>query len=271
MPIGTSKNNYLESVEPAGGNPSSRNVTEAKYGIQYNPQTQARLDVSQAAHSDFTNPKSQALNEYSQDLQENEKFRRQANELFMEGIRRQRELEKAAIAKRDRDATVGLLNGDIQPGNNQGPSDQNWQDAPSGNFGGINDSTPHWETPEPTEADQTGLADTGHNRGPTPFRRSVISLAKEYLGVPYVWGGGHYPNATTPSMGGLDCSGLTGIVYRQLGIELPAVSDAQTAYGVEPILLMLFLVIWLAGITADTLAFTSVAGKFSMHLTRVKL
>jgi len=51
----------------------------------------------------------------------------------------------------------------------------------------------------------------------------LIAVAKQYLGVPYVWGG------TTPS--GFDCSGFTSYVYRAVGISLPRVSRAQQNVG----------------------------------------
>ena len=47
----------------------------------------------------------------------------------------------------------------------------------------------------------------------------VVSLAFQYLGVPYVWGG------ATPS--GFDCSGLVQYVYAQLGVSLPHNTVAQ--------------------------------------------
>lgn len=49
--------------------------------------------------------------------------------------------------------------------------------------------------------------------------RELISIAYNYVGVPYVFGG------TTPW--GFDCSGYTQYVFRQMGIEIPRTADAQ--------------------------------------------
>jgi len=46
-----------------------------------------------------------------------------------------------------------------------------------------------------------------------------VSIAAQYLGVPYVWAG------ATPS--GFDCSGLVQYVFAQLGISLPHNTVAQ--------------------------------------------
>ena len=51
--------------------------------------------------------------------------------------------------------------------------------------------------------------------------QAIILSAKQYLGVPYVWGG------TTPN--GFDCSGLMQWVFAQNGISIPRVSQAQQA------------------------------------------
>lgn len=51
----------------------------------------------------------------------------------------------------------------------------------------------------------------------------VIAYAKQFLGVPYVWGG------STPS--GFDCSGFTSYVFRSVGINLPRVSRDQQRVG----------------------------------------
>ena len=53
---------------------------------------------------------------------------------------------------------------------------------------------------------------------------SVVAVALQYLGTPYVWG------ASGP--GAFDCSGLTAFVYAQVGVYLPHNAAAQYSYGV---------------------------------------
>lgn len=51
----------------------------------------------------------------------------------------------------------------------------------------------------------------------------IISTAKKYLGVPYVWGG------STPN--GFDCSGFIQYVFKQHGISLPRTVSQMWNYG----------------------------------------
>jgi cell wall-associated NlpC family hydrolase len=62
---------------------------------------------------------------------------------------------------------------------------------------------------------------SGSSTPPPPTHSSVVSIALQYLGVPYVWGG------ATPS--GFDCSGFTMYVYAKVGVYLP--HNAAMQYG----------------------------------------
>jgi cell wall-associated NlpC family hydrolase len=57
---------------------------------------------------------------------------------------------------------------------------------------------------------------------PAPIGNGPVEIARQYLGVPYVFGGS---NPAT----GLDCSGLVQLVYRQVGIALPRTAQLQYA------------------------------------------
>jgi peptidoglycan DL-endopeptidase CwlO len=53
---------------------------------------------------------------------------------------------------------------------------------------------------------------------------SVVSIALQYLGVPYVWGG------SSPSTG-FDCSGFVMYVFAQVGVSLPHHAASIYSYG----------------------------------------
>lgn len=54
----------------------------------------------------------------------------------------------------------------------------------------------------------------------------LYKWATQYLGNPYVWGG-------IDPVRGIDCSGFTMQIYRQVGINLPHFAQSQQRYGVE--------------------------------------
>jgi hypothetical protein len=85
-------------------------------------------------------------------------------------------------------------------------SKTNWTSAAAA--AGLNGTDPDYTT---------GTAGTASEQG-------VVSEAYKYLGVPYQWGG------TDPSKG-LDCSGLTQLVYKNLGIDLPRTASQQATSG----------------------------------------
>ena len=62
---------------------------------------------------------------------------------------------------------------------------------------------------------------SGGSTPPPATHSSVVSIALQYLGVPYVWGG------ASPS--GFDCSGLTMYAYAKVGVYLP--HNAAMQYG----------------------------------------
>ena len=68
----------------------------------------------------------------------------------------------------------------------------------------------------PATATATGSA--------TASEGAVVAEAEKFLGVPYLWGG------TDPAKG-LDCSGFTQLVYKNLGIDLPRTSSQQATSG----------------------------------------
>jgi peptidoglycan DL-endopeptidase CwlO len=68
---------------------------------------------------------------------------------------------------------------------------------------------------------------TGGSQGTQPpAGADAVALARTLTGVPYRWGG------TDPATG-LDCSGLTQLVFGRLGVSLPRVAADQARAGVS--------------------------------------
>lgn len=73
-------------------------------------------------------------------------------------------------------------------------------------------------------ADQTqAQAQTAAVNYDASFGASAVALAKQYIGVPYVYGG------SSPK--GFDCSGFTSYIYRQLGVSIPRGASGQYNAG----------------------------------------
>ncbi|MFW3170468.1 transglycosylase SLT domain-containing protein [Geodermatophilus sp. CPCC 206100] len=79
-------------------------------------------------------------------------------------------------------------------------------------------------------ASAAGLTGAGATASPATgtaspaSEQAVVSEARKYLGVPYLWGG------TDPAKG-LDCSGFVQLVYGNLGVDLPRTSAQQATAG----------------------------------------
>jgi hypothetical protein len=63
-------------------------------------------------------------------------------------------------------------------------------------------------------------------KGESSLGERAATLAVQYLGIPYLWGGAN------PKVG-LDCSGLTMLVYQRLGIHLAHFTGLQWQEGVH--------------------------------------
>jgi len=94
-------------------------------------------------------------------------------------------------------------------------------------------------------------AEMGTSRAESSIRKSLVSTAESYIGIPYLWGG-------TSAETGFDCSGLTQAVYRLNGMSIPRSSKDQFAKG-TPVSRS-----WLRG--GDLLFFATGSGNSISHV-----
>ncbi|WP_143426841.1 C40 family peptidase [Georgenia soli] len=79
------------------------------------------------------------------------------------------------------------------------------------------------ERTELPSTDAAPAVGAGAVEAPVASGSAIVDYARQFLGVPYVWGG------TTPA--GFDCSGFTSYVFAQFGTSLPRTSGAQASTG----------------------------------------
>lgn len=82
-----------------------------------------------------------------------------------------------------------------------------------------------------TQVDTSTSGDDSHGSGGAGADK-VVNDAKQYLGVPYVWGGAGGARGGNPRSG-MDCSSFVSQVYKDMGINIPAYTVAMEPYGHE--------------------------------------
>lgn len=134
----------------------------------------------------------------------------QLKELEKQALQLQRIAEEEAQAKAAQEAAAQKqaeqAAKDAQAQKAQAPVEQAAPAAPANNGGQAQKEEPKKEEPK-KEAPKAEKKTPEQNPAPTPPDTGVIGKAKQYLGMPYVWG------SASPSNGGFDCSGFISYVF----------------------------------------------------------
>lgn len=104
---------------------------------------------------------------------------------------------------------------------------------PSGTPDYENQTKPYVAKIRATEIQFAGILNPLSSLDLANIGARAVNSAMDYLGLPYVWGGG---NINGPSGGGFDCSGLTSYaIYKASGgaVTLPRTSETQWNVGTE--------------------------------------
>lgn len=133
--------------------------------------------------------------------------------------REQAEAEAAAAKAKQEQAQVQQAQkpGASQPASTPAQSTQPSNDTVEDNSSDTTYEEPAYEEPA---YEEPAYEEPSYDSGSSS---SIVSVAQNYLGVPYVWGG------TSPS--GFDCSGFTQYVFRQCGYSINRTADAQYSNG----------------------------------------
>ena len=135
-------------------------------------------------------------------------------------------LSSLAISKKDKDE-LEKIKDTYEDMNNHIKETLEYEESIKNQFKEI--QTTHYEMVTSYEESDIASSDLATIEVPVtgnPVGVTLYKWASQYVGRPYVLGGVSLTN-------GIDCSGFTMQIYRQIGIELPHFAQSQQRYGVE--------------------------------------
>ncbi len=135
--------------------------------------------------------------------------------------REQAEAAAAAQAEKDKQQSAAAST-PVIPSSSSAPAAPAQSTTDTGASGDTSSDDTGYEEPAAQEPayEEPAYEEPSYDSGSSS---SIVSVAQNYLGVPYVWGG------TSPS--GFDCSGFTQYVFRQCGYSINRTAAAQYSNG----------------------------------------